>query len=828
MMVEAIAPMGIGTNGSAGDHDLSSARAFSVMERLGEGKKAVSAMARDMRTYQDEFSTDGSVINQVTLRIGKNVKVRNKISGQEEFVDTLLSQEGEAAEVWIDDKENGGQTYRQLIDKYHKIASDESDITAVWVSSRKETKDTHGRNNRIYKAEKKGDTVKLTSYTVGGDSDTLWNFLDRVTGEKHDRHDTIEEETVLVESRGKNIDHTEIFESFSQSFSAEKRESEKSVLDKFKQETLISDFQRESENKAKEQFYAGEMEKMAEKDKNIKTAFAMMAQALVLQVEEDFVREGRGNGTNGIKRLESDGMSTQRINGRERKKEENFKEIDFYADNKSDFDKSQTEFAKEVREIDTLDRMRVLAAYAFMRSLIDDTVGATVLPKVFPVDVLDKKEWLKSVEGKEEKEILDGEEKSNERKEILPWNYVKDTLAEIDLLEEQLLNFEQFLLISHNPDQSRSHLKTLLSSTTGSYKRSEKQIIEMSPNKPLELSEEKEFSAEHSNKLGRQFGEFSLSQNTKEVQQDFMKLHSLIAHKYRFDISQSTSFQKDGFIFQPMWDADFTERFVHIFRYFDDFRLESFLTCGENNATYPGKRDSLTRNGRREIYMDLIFLTEEIIDLLKDSRDQTFLKPEIPSILKNISDIVTSLSVLTEVFRVDKMPEQIKFLVSTIIYIQLKRLISDYSDRFTQENLDQLQEKIEFLKSYDSLFEEQYLNLKDGLLPLLLLQDRVSNLEMDKYKEAYWEILFIIYCLVLFIKLKQHIIQCQNSRRWYKKGKDQQVKSIEKLLFSGKFQGKNANTKNIKVNDKRFRTNILLSGVIYSFSDTATSETAIN
>ncbi len=801
MMVEAIAPMGIGTNGSAGDHDLSSARAFTVMERLGEGKKAVSAMARDMRTYQDEFSTDGSVINQVTLRIGKNVKVRNKISGREEFVNTLLSEEGEAAEVWIDDKENGGQTYRQLIDKYHKIASDESNITAVWVSSRKETKDTHGRNNRIYKAEKKGDTVKLTSYTVGGDSDTLWNFLDIVTGEKHDRHDMIEEETVLGKSRGKNIDHAKIFESFSKSFSAEKRESEKSVLEKFRQETSISDFQRESENKAKEQFYAEEMEKMAEKNKNIKTAFAMVAQALILQVEEDFIREGGNNGTNGIKRPETNGISPQRITVRERKKEENFKEIDFYGDNKGDFDKSQTEFTKEVRDIDTLDRMRVLAAYAFMRSFFDDTAGITVLRSGFPVNILDKKEWFEHVEGKEEKEILDGEEKNNEPKEMSRWNYANDNLAEIDLLEAQLLNFERFLLIPHNPDQS---------------------------NKPLALSEEKEYSAEHSNRLGRQFGEFSLSQDAKEVQQDFMKLHSLIAHKYRFDISQGTSFQKDDFIFQPMWDANFTERFVHIFRYFEDFSLESSLACEENKATYTGKWDSLTRNGRREIYTGLIFLTGEIIDLLKDSRNQTFLKPEVPSIQKNISDIITSLSVLMEVSRMDKVPEQIKFLVSAIIYIQLKRLISDYSDRFTQENLGQLQEKIKLLKSYDSLFEEQYLNLKDRLLPLLLLQYRMSNLEIDKYAEAYWEILFIIYCLVLFIKLKQNIIQSQNIQRWYKKGKDRRVKSIEKLLFSGKIQGKNANTKNIKVNDKRFRTNLLLSGIIYSFSDTVTSETAIN
>ena len=52
--------IGVGT----GSHQLSTELGSIVIGRLKDGNKAITSMARDMRTYVDEFSFDASIINQ--------------------------------------------------------------------------------------------------------------------------------------------------------------------------------------------------------------------------------------------------------------------------------------------------------------------------------------------------------------------------------------------------------------------------------------------------------------------------------------------------------------------------------------------------------------------------------------------------------------------------------------------------------------------------------------------------------------------------------------------------------------------------------------------
>ncbi len=274
-----------------GDHELSTARAGAVIDRLNKDNfsqnKSVSAMATDLRTFEDEFSADAQVINQINLKIGRGVEVRNKLSGRTEKVDTLLSLQGEPAEVWIDEKEEDGRTYQELLSKYHIIASGGNDITTVWASYRDENQVNAGQNNRLYKAERHGDTVTLTSYTIGGSRDSTWRLLDNLAGKKVDRSEDIISET-LVFSENETPTHQAVFEAYVHSLDYWQKVRGATYIQKMRSESKISDEERQAQAMEKEELYVRLLREQVANDKDLKTAFALVAQAVVSLVEDSF------------------------------------------------------------------------------------------------------------------------------------------------------------------------------------------------------------------------------------------------------------------------------------------------------------------------------------------------------------------------------------------------------------------------------------------------------------------------------------------------------------------------------------------------------------
>src|SRR3990167_567520 len=232
--------IGVGT----GSHQLNTELGSIVIGRLGDADKAVTSMARDMRTYVDEFSFDASVINQVKLKVGKNVRVIDKVTGIESDVDTLLSPEGEPAEIWIWEGEEDGRVYRELINKYHEIAQTSADTTAVWVSFRPETDETKGQNNRIYKAEKQGGEVLLTSYTVGGSKESMHRFLSDLSQSSSLPDDDLLKNTVFFHPKEDDIGHGKIFDSLTRTLSVGEQIAYTPHLEKFHKELAISDSER--------------------------------------------------------------------------------------------------------------------------------------------------------------------------------------------------------------------------------------------------------------------------------------------------------------------------------------------------------------------------------------------------------------------------------------------------------------------------------------------------------------------------------------------------------------------------------------------------------
>jgi len=267
---------------SSGDHTNLSSSMFIQLggvaaDRLGNRNKATSSIASDLRTYEGEFDLFGfNSISQVKLRVGKQKLVTNMLTGQKEVVDTLFSNEGVPAETWMYEGEAGGKVYSELLDKYHQVASSESDITSVWISHRGENKYNIGRNTRIYKLEKRNDDVVLTSYTTPGSESNMWDFIDNLSGKKHDRDSSLHGTTAIF-SQNDEVSHKKIFNVLKESLEDEEIAKGGKYLQRFGEEIEISDDQRakiaqQREDKIKE--------KLLEND-DVKVGLSLLANAIV-------------------------------------------------------------------------------------------------------------------------------------------------------------------------------------------------------------------------------------------------------------------------------------------------------------------------------------------------------------------------------------------------------------------------------------------------------------------------------------------------------------------------------------------------------------------
>lgn len=255
-----------------------------MVDRLGE-KEGASALSTNIRTYKDEFHpSQFLVISQVSLGVGKGVKVENKLKGQEEVVDTIFSAQGEPAETWLWEGEAGGKVYQEVLDIYHTVASSNEDMTAVWVSYRGETERNTGQNVRIYKLEKKRGDAVLTSYTAGGSESSMWNFMDNITGGKYNRSSSLSGTAAFFNPE--KINHQKVFNTLVSSLDDQEMAKSKDILQRFSSEMHMSDEERTLLNAQKEEAIKKQLEEEMLTNEDVKTAYALVAQAVAASVEE--------------------------------------------------------------------------------------------------------------------------------------------------------------------------------------------------------------------------------------------------------------------------------------------------------------------------------------------------------------------------------------------------------------------------------------------------------------------------------------------------------------------------------------------------------------
>lgn len=284
-------PPGMRMGVSSGDHSLGNAHILlNEIATAGlSNKSAIKQEARDLRTFTNEFDLSFlSVISQVDLQVQKSKKVKNMVTGKEEIVDTIVSPQGIPVETFTWEVEAGGNIYTEVVEKYRSVAKSPTDVNAVWVSFRPETAEKIGSNNRIYKLEKKGKDVTLTSYTAGGSEESMWNFMDEISGVKYDRNDSLHSKTAFFSPHEDNISHQKIYKTLLSSLTGEEQNISNFYLNKFQAELKINDQQRSEINKQKEEKFAQMLNKtMLENNVNNQTAFGILAQAIAYQVREN-------------------------------------------------------------------------------------------------------------------------------------------------------------------------------------------------------------------------------------------------------------------------------------------------------------------------------------------------------------------------------------------------------------------------------------------------------------------------------------------------------------------------------------------------------------
>lgn len=283
-------PAGMRIGVSSGDHSLRSQHVI-INEIATNGltdKTAVENESRDLRTFHDEFDLSSlSVISQVNLKVAKDKQVKNMLTGQEESVDTIISSDGKPVETWIWEGEREGQIYKEVLDKYHAVAKSPKDVTALWISFRPEDRENKGSNNRIYKLEKKGEDVILTSYTAGGSRDSMWNLLDNISGTKHDKSNSLHGQTAFFHQGKEILTNQKIFDALKSSLTPQEQYGSSFYLNKFSRELDIDDASREKINNEKESRFAEMInKKMIEYGTNHQIAFGLVVQAIAYEVRE--------------------------------------------------------------------------------------------------------------------------------------------------------------------------------------------------------------------------------------------------------------------------------------------------------------------------------------------------------------------------------------------------------------------------------------------------------------------------------------------------------------------------------------------------------------
>lgn len=278
MMAEIAVPTTGRFGIASGDHSMNSQITSAYIDSMGE-KAGVAGVAKDLRTYRREFDEGNlSVIGQVDLKVGKKMRVKNMLTGDEEIVDTLVSPQGRPAEYFMYEGEEEGKVYTELLDKYHAVAQSSDDITAVWVSHKDITEENVGRNVRIFKLEKKDSDVVLTSYTAGGSKESGWRFMEGLIGKKRDRSSSLHGATAFFDQP---VEHKKVYDILVDSLTAEEKVTSKRYLEKFQQETLISDDVRGMMNEQEEV----RIKKEILEHPDVITGIGMYAQALSALVE---------------------------------------------------------------------------------------------------------------------------------------------------------------------------------------------------------------------------------------------------------------------------------------------------------------------------------------------------------------------------------------------------------------------------------------------------------------------------------------------------------------------------------------------------------------
>ncbi len=282
-MMEAMSPMGVPgmtQPGQGGDHSYSAVRtagafdgSYFKSQAMTKDQK-VEALTHDVRTEVNEFFRD-TKIEKIAFTTGKK-EVTDPQTGQKNVMDTVYFKQyaGRSLPDVTNAQEEGGKVRSRIIERSKKIA--QTDGVIAWVSP--------GEEDRFYIAEHDGNgdgslySVKLQHR----DENSLWNLMDTLSGEQHDRKNSSLKDITIVRDRNrgeKPLDVSELVHTYTHSLSPTEMRTLSPFVNSLIKEAAVSEEVRDGDIRKQEAFVKKQVEQLLE-DRQTQVALGLVGQSL--------------------------------------------------------------------------------------------------------------------------------------------------------------------------------------------------------------------------------------------------------------------------------------------------------------------------------------------------------------------------------------------------------------------------------------------------------------------------------------------------------------------------------------------------------------------
>lgn len=280
-MIEAIqigpAAFGPTAQNSGGGCGFICGLGLGVAERMGI-EQVIKTQAVDLATAESEL-VNLDPIGVYNLK-AKRVKFDDKVTGLTRDEWTLVSPDfnNEPIGKWTDAGEHCTGTqkeYTRIINWANELAETEGEANLVWVSpGEKQIENNHMPEHRAYVLRKNADgTVLASAYQLTGSKDSLARMMKRLGYENTGKQESLEDQHILQEGKANVITHSDVYNAYTVSLSADERVRSKQFLQRFQKDTVtISDKERlEKIHKSSQKYeaklkenYKGDIEKALE------------------------------------------------------------------------------------------------------------------------------------------------------------------------------------------------------------------------------------------------------------------------------------------------------------------------------------------------------------------------------------------------------------------------------------------------------------------------------------------------------------------------------------------------------------------------------------